>query len=229
MNVEEQWESEIDNMRRTNLIKSLALVTALMLVTTACGKEKLIGETSTPNTTTVSVEEKTVHQTPEPNVITVSANNETEETFDNPELIGVDLSVDFYGNEELTYMPYEKTLYCHKALNVRDMPNTSGNKVGSIKVGEEVHVIGIDKETGWYLLENGNYCSNEAQYLKAEKYVKPTTTPSTDNSALEQAVKDAENGNGETLSESARQWLISMGINPDEDHSGETWNGGGHW
>lgn len=219
MNAEEQWESEIDNMYRKNLIKTLALVTALML-TTACGKEKLIGETSTPNTTTVSVEEKTVHQTPEPNVITVSANNETEETFDNPELIGVDLSVDFYGNEELTYMPYEKTLYCHKALNVRDMPNTDGEKVGSIKVGEEVHVIGIDKETGWYLLESGNYCSNEAQYLKAEKYVKPTTsTPSTDTSALEQAVRDAENGNvSEELTEKQK-----------EEFAGWTWNGGGHW
>lgn len=166
-------------MYRKNLIKTLALITALMLVT-GCGKEKLIGETSTPNTTTVSVEEKTTHQTPPPTVISVSTNDEADAIFDNPELIGVDLSVDFYGNEELTYMPYEKTLYCHKALNVRDMPNTSGNKVGSIKVGEEVHVIGIDKETGWYLLENGNYCSNEAQYLKAEKYVKPTTsTPTT--------------------------------------------------
>ena len=74
---------------------------------------------------------------------------------------------------ELTYEPYEVILYCHKEVNVRETPSSKGKKVGSIKIGEEVKVIGKDKETGWYLLENGYYCSSDKSYLKKDKYVAP--------------------------------------------------------
>lgn len=116
--------------------------------------------------TSTSVEEEPV--------IEAKPTEEVEEVIpEEPETEVVEEPVIEEKEPELTYEPYEVTLYCHKEVNVRKTPSSKGKKVGSIKVGEEVKVIGKDKETGWYLLENGYYCSSDKSYLKKDKYVAP--------------------------------------------------------
>lgn len=116
--------------------------------------------------TSTSVEEEPV--------IEAEPTEEVEEVIpEEPETEVVEEPVIEEKEPELTYEPYEVTLYCHKEVNVRKTPSSKGKKVGSIKVGEEVKVIGKDKETGWYLLENGYYCSSDKSYLKKDKYVAP--------------------------------------------------------
>ena len=60
---------------------------------------------------------------------------------------------------EYTYTDMNTTMWVSSAVNVRDMPSTDGNKVGSLNSGAEVVVTGQCNETGWYRLENGNYVS----------------------------------------------------------------------
>ena len=80
--------------------------------------------------------------------------------------------------EQYTYTDMDKTMYAVRSVNVRDLPSTDGNKVDSLKAGDEVKVTGQCNETGWYRLADGNYVSNN--YLTADKpiVVQPTTTPS---------------------------------------------------
>lgn len=66
-----------------------------------------------------------------------------------------------------TYTDMNQTMWAKSSVNVRDLPSTDGNKVSSLKGGQEVTVTGRCNETGWYRLENGNYVSGN--YLVAEK------------------------------------------------------------
>lgn len=48
-------------------------------------------------------------------------------------------------------------------LNVRNKPNTSGKVVGQFNNGQEIIVVGVDKDSGWYRLAvtQDFWCSNE--------------------------------------------------------------------
>ena len=58
-----------------------------------------------------------------------------------------------------TYTDMNQTMWAKSSVNVRDLPSTDGNKVGSLKGGQEVTVTGRCNETGWYRLDNGNFVS----------------------------------------------------------------------
>ena len=62
-----------------------------------------------------------------------------------------------------TYKDMAKIMYAKQAVNVRTLPSTDGERIGSLSVDEEVKVIGQCIETGWYrILYNGvvAYVSN---------------------------------------------------------------------
>lgn len=71
---------------------------------------------------------------------------------------------------QFTYADLDKTMYAATAVNVRDLPNIDGTKLGGLSLGQEVHVTGQCTQTQWYRIEyNGatGYVSNE--YLADEK------------------------------------------------------------
>ena len=90
-----------------------------------------------------------------------------------------------------TYEEANQTMWATDAVNVRDLPSTDGNVIGSLKTNGEVKVTGICRETGWYRISynNGeayvsnNYLSMHSPVEKEDETTKeqPTTTePSTE-------------------------------------------------
>ena len=77
-----------------------------------------------------------------------------------------------------TTTKYVKVADFGAVLNVRSIPSTEGEAVGTIKHAEKVEVISI--EDGWAsIIYNGAICYVNALYLVDEKPVKvdPTTAP----------------------------------------------------
>ena len=63
-----------------------------------------------------------------------------------------------------TFKDLNKTMWSTDSVNVRSLPSTDGNKIGSISKDEEVKVTGQCNETKWYRIEyNGKtgYVSNK--------------------------------------------------------------------
>jgi len=87
---------------------------------------------------------------------------------------------------EYTYTEMNATMYATQTVNVRDLPTTDGNKVGSLSTNDEVAVTGICNETGWYQIvldENEAFVSNK--YLgdnKVEVSAPPADNGSNGNS-----------------------------------------------
>ena len=55
-----------------------------------------------------------------------------------------------------TYADLSKTMYAKSTVNVRSLPSTSGNKLGSLSKNQEVAVTGQCNETGWYRIAYNN-------------------------------------------------------------------------
>lgn len=71
-----------------------------------------------------------------------------------------------------TYTDMDATMYAQKTVNVRSLPNTDGEKLGSLSTNDEVKVTGQCAETSWYRIEYSGgaaYVSNS--YLGNDKVV----------------------------------------------------------
>lgn len=76
---------------------------------------------------------------------------------------------------KFTFKDMDKELYAKSSVNVRSLPSSEGDKLGSLSAWEKVKVTGQCNETSWYRIEYGDgigYVSNN--YLVANK---PTPTP----------------------------------------------------
>ena len=96
-----------------------------------------------------------------------------------------------------TYTDKSETLYAQQTVNVRDFPDTSGNKIGSLATNDEVVVTGQCNETGWYRISYGGgtaYVSNS--YVASEKVA--VQQPKNDAAASQQP--SGNNGGGSTAS-----------------------------
>lgn len=77
-----------------------------------------------------------------------------------------------------TYTDMDATMYAQKTVNVRSLPNTDGEKVGSLSTNDEVKVTGQCTETSWYRIEYSGgvaYVSNS--YLGNDKVVVQASAP----------------------------------------------------
>ena len=71
-----------------------------------------------------------------------------------------------------TYTDMDATMYVQKAVNVRSMPNTDGEKLGSLSTNDKVKVTGQCAETSWYRIEySGNVGYVSDSYLGNDKVV----------------------------------------------------------
>ncbi len=71
-----------------------------------------------------------------------------------------------------TYTDMDATMYAQKTVNVRSLPNTDGEKLGSLSTNDEVKVTGQCAETSWYRIAYSGgvaYVSNS--YLGNDKVV----------------------------------------------------------
>ncbi|MCH5258995.1 MAG: sigma-70 family RNA polymerase sigma factor [Lachnospiraceae bacterium] len=81
------------------------------------------------------------------------------------------------GNEEnpeseqqYTYIDMSATMYATQTVNIRTLPSTDGEKVGSLSTNQEVNITGQCNETSWYRLEyNGQTAYVSNSYVSGTK------------------------------------------------------------
>lgn len=96
---------------------------------------------------------------------------------------------------EYTFTDMSKTLYAKSSVNVRDLPDTTGNKVGSLSTNDEVNVTGKCNETGWYRFEyKGSVAYVSDSYLSESKVENTSTATGTTAAAGD----GSSSGNGAT-------------------------------
>lgn len=165
--------------------KAVAAILCAALMLTACGsKETTSNETASTETTYVestemttteaAVAEPTVEPTETP---TESETAPTETTpaespapVVEPTAAPVVAETTTTADAGYTYSELSQTMYAKSAVNIRDLPNTDGKKIGSLKASQEITVTGKCDQTGWYRFELNNttgYVSDK--YIVSEK------------------------------------------------------------
>ena len=145
--------------------KTVAAILCAALMLTACGsKETTSNETASAETTSVESTEMTTTEAAaaEPTVEPAETPTESEPTTAPVEPTAVSTGY--------TYSELSQTMYAKSAVNVRDLPNTDGKKIGSLKASQEITVTGKCDQTGWYRFEWNNttgYVSD--RYIVSEK------------------------------------------------------------
>jgi len=71
---------------------------------------------------------------------------------------------------EYTYTDMNATMYATQTVNVRNLPCTDGEKIGSLSTNQEITVLGQCNETSWYKFElDGQTAFVSNSYLSNEK------------------------------------------------------------
>lgn len=159
--------------------KAVAAILCAALMLTACGsKETTSNETastettsveSTETTTEATVAEPTVEPTVEPTEAPTEAPTETA-TAPTEEPTAAPTETTTAANAGYTYSELNQTMYAKSAVNVRDLPNTDGKKIGSLKASQEITVTGKCDQTGWYRFDlNGTTGYVSGKYIVSEK------------------------------------------------------------
>ncbi|MDE6635719.1 MAG: SH3 domain-containing protein [Lachnospiraceae bacterium] len=111
------------------------------------------------------------------------------------------------------------TMYAKSAVNVRSLPDTTGDKVGNLTQNQEVTVTGKCNETGWYEIayDNGTAYVSDA-YLVSEKV---TATVASTGSSRQSAGSNGtyvvnENAFNHISDKIMLQWFNDPNWNPSE-------------
>lgn len=187
--------------------KAVAAILCAALMLTACGsKETTSNETASTETTYVestemttteaAVAEPTVEPTETP---TESETAPTETTpaespapVVEPTAAPVVAETTTTADAGYTYSELSQTMYAKSAVNVRDLPNTDGKKIGSLKASQEITVTGKCDQTGWYRFELNNttgYVSDK--YIVSEKPAVNTVASTGNNNATANTQQNA--------------------------------------
>lgn len=177
----------------------LLTITVISLSSIGCGQKETT-ETQAEQTEAVeSVETETTEAT---EVIETEQTESTEALEEmSTEVLTEETSTET--TQSYTYTDLSKTMYAQSAVNVRDLPDTNGNKVSGLSTNQEVTVTGQCNETGWYRIAYGNgeaYVSDS--YLGDSKVeVKQNTssnagTSSSDSESTQATTPSNDNGGG---------------------------------
>ena len=141
--------------------------------------------------TTAETEPETTEPTPE----TTAEPEPTEEPTPEPEPQAI-----------YTYTDMSATMYAQQTVNVRDLPDTSGNKIGSLSTNNEIIISGQCNETSWYRFEY-----NDSVAFVSNKYVSENKVE------IQQAPADNSTANsGSTASNWADSYPKNQWIDMDE-------------
>lgn len=98
-----------------------------------------------------------------------------------------------------SYTDLSQTLYAQSTVNVRDLPEQSGGKVGSLSTNQEVTVTGQCNETGWYRISyNGSEGFVSNSYLSTEKVAVKSQSSSATQSTSQAESQPAQEAPAET-------------------------------
>ena len=143
-----------------------AMFAVMMISLVGCGKAsepmpieatEVVEESETVEETTET--EETVEETTETEVAEAT---ETEAPAEEP--------VAEEPASPYSYTELSQTMYAQSTVNVRDLPEQTGGKLGSLTTNQEVTVTGQCNETGWYKISyNGGEAYVSNSYLGSEK------------------------------------------------------------
>lgn len=136
---------------------------------------------------------------------------------------------------QYTYTDMSATMYAQQTVNIRDLPDTNGNKIGSLSTNDEITVSGQCNETSWYRFEyNGNVAYVSNKYVGENKV--EVQQQATANNGSEQAqapsTPASNSGDWKTLY-SAGTWydmgefvfIIEYGNDWTMQHNWSDWEG----
>lgn len=179
--------------------KAVAAILCAALMLTACGsKETTSNETASTETTSATATEATSVESTETTVAeptvepaetptesetapTETAPVESPAPIVEPTAAPVESTAVSTG---YTYSELNQTMYAKSAVNVRNLPNTDGKKIGSLKASQEIVVTGKCDQTGWYRFDWNNttgYVSDK--YIVSEKPVSNVAATGNSNTA----------------------------------------------
>lgn len=167
-----------------------AMFAVMMISLVGCGK---VSEPKTIETTEV-VEEVTEEATE-----IVEETTETEEATEVPEPTEAPAAEEPVAEEPASpysYTELSQTMYAQSTVNVRDLPEQTGAKLGSLSTNQEVTVTGQCNETGWYRISyNGGEGFVSNSYLGTEKVAvkskSSSATQSTSQAPAQEAAAEA--------------------------------------
>ena len=172
--------------RLLTILATITLSTALLV---GCGNKQeeipqATTETATATTTEESITEQaeeataTLEKTAEP---TPEVKEEpSEETTTEPETEPTEIAEPEPTEEPTpesepqaiyTYTDMSATMYAQQTVNVRDLPDTNGDKIGSLSTNDEITISAKCNETGWYRFEyNGSVAYVSNKYVGENKF-----------------------------------------------------------
>lgn len=158
-----------------------AMFAVMMISLVGCSKAS---EPKTIETTEV-VEEVTETET------VVEETTETEEVVEATETEApAEEPVAEEQSSPYSYAELSQTMYAQSTVNVRDLPEQTGAKLGSLSTNQEVTVTGQCNETGWYKISyNGGEGFVSNSYLGAEKVAVKSKSSSTSASQSQAAAE----------------------------------------
>ena len=122
--------------------------------------------------------------------------------------------------QEYTYTDMNATKYATQTVNVRNLPDTSGDRVGGLSMNDEVAVTGQCNETGWYRFEyNGSTAYVSNQYL-SDAMIETAAAAANSEAAAQSSSNNNNTGN------SSRQAVLDELIQKCGLY---TWNDYGDW
>ena len=160
-------------MKHKNLTL-MAVAMSIVLSLSACGStaktDSVASTESVMTESTESVENSTEAFVPETELSTEESVETTEATesvaetvTETQEPVADEAVIDVKTVSEnkttdagYTYSEVSKTMYAKSTVNVRSLPSTSGNRLGSLSKNQEVAVTGQCNETGWYRISYNN-------------------------------------------------------------------------
>lgn len=187
----------------------LGLLLGVMLISVCvgCGAENTSIEPTETVETTATTQESTTEQTIEATATseetvepTPKANIEAvEEATIEPETTEPTETVEPEQTEastpepvpQYTYTDMSATMYAQQTVNVRDLPDTSGNKLGSLSTNDEITISGQCNETSWYRFEyNGSVAFVSNKYVSENKVEIQQTTADNSSGQASSGVKN---------------------------------------
>ena len=159
--------------RLLTILATITLSTALLV---GCGnKQEEIPQATTEEIAPEQTEEETAPPTEVAEQIPEATTEPVEETTNEPETETTE-TVEPEPTEEpapesepqaiYTFTDMSATMYAQQTVNIRDLPDTDGNKLGSLSTNDEITITGQCNETSWYRFEyNGSVAYVSDKYV----------------------------------------------------------------
>lgn len=191
-----------------------AIFAVMMISLIGCGK----ASEPMPIEATEAVEEsETVEEVTE----TVEETTETEEVAEE-EAPAAEEPVAEEPSSPYSYTELNQTMYAQSTVNVRDLPEQTGGKLGSLSTNQEVTVLGQCNETGWYKISyNGGEAYVSDSYLGTEKVAVKSSKSSSQSTSQEAAAEAPAEASAETTDDNPYAGMTveeaadSIAITPD--------------